>query len=171
MGWSLRRIERDTGINRDTAARYLREAGIAVKKPGRPSKQTAKPAISAAEVPPDSTVPDSKPANMAPPDPSPAKPPSPSTSEPFRDTIEEALSHGRNAKAIWQDMAQRYGAATTDEACKLALEMGVHQYPFVRKYLKKHGALTNALQQVDPIIRQLDLYRDLIAEKTKESTE
>ena len=49
--------------------------------------------------------------------------------------------------------------------------MGVHQYPFVRKYLEKNGALTNALQQVDPIIRQLDLYRDLIAEKTKESTE
>ena len=52
MGWSLRRIERDTRINRDTATRYLREAGIAVKQPGRPSKQTAKPAISAAEVPP-----------------------------------------------------------------------------------------------------------------------
>lgn len=28
MGWSLRRIERDTGINRDTVARYLREAGV-----------------------------------------------------------------------------------------------------------------------------------------------
>ena len=69
MGWSLRRIERDTGINRDTAARYLREAGIAVKKPGPPSKQTAKPAISPAEVTPDPTAPDSKPANMATPDP------------------------------------------------------------------------------------------------------
>ena len=68
-------------------------------------------------------------------------------------------------------MAKRYGAATTDEACKLALEMGVHQYRFVRNYLEKNGALTNALQQVDPIIRQLDLYRDLIAEKTKEPTE
>ena len=52
MGWSLRRIERDTGIHRDTAARYLREAGVTVKKPGRPSKETAKPAISAAEVTP-----------------------------------------------------------------------------------------------------------------------
>ena len=84
MGWSLRRIERDTRINRDTATRYLREAGIAVKQPGRPSKQTAKPAISAAEVPPDFTAPDSKSANMAPPDPSPAKPPSPCTCEPER---------------------------------------------------------------------------------------
>jgi len=62
-------------------------------------------------------------------------------------------------------MAKRFGAATTDEACKLALEMGVHQYRFVRGYLEKNGALTNALKQADPIIRQLDLYRDLIAER------
>ena len=56
MGWSLRRIERETGIYRDTAARYLREACIAVRKPGRPGKETAKPAISAAEVTPDSSA-------------------------------------------------------------------------------------------------------------------
>ena len=65
MGWSLRRIERETGIYRDTAARYLREACIAVRKPGRPGKETAKPAISAAEVTPDSTPPNSEPANTA----------------------------------------------------------------------------------------------------------
>ena len=118
MGWSLRRIERDTGTNRDTAARYLREAGIAVKKPGRPSKQTAKPAISAAEVPPDSTAPDSKPANMATPDPSPAKPPSPSTCELFRDTIEEALARGRNAKAIWQDMVDYHSFTGSYQSVK-----------------------------------------------------
>ena len=47
--------------------------------------------------------------------------------------------------------------------------MGVYQYQFVRRYLKKHGALMNALKQADPIIRQLDLYRDLIAERTKEN--
>ena len=46
MGWSLRRIERETGIHRDTAARYLREAGIFLRKPGRPGKETEKPAIS-----------------------------------------------------------------------------------------------------------------------------
>jgi IS30 family transposase len=54
MGWSLRRIARETGIYRDTAARYLREARIAVRKPGRPGKETAKPAISAVGVTPDS---------------------------------------------------------------------------------------------------------------------
>ena len=68
-------------------------------------------------------------------------------------------------------MAKRYGAATTGEACKLALAMHVHQYRFVRGYLEKNGALTNALKQADPIIRQLDLYRGLIAERTKENPE
>jgi hypothetical protein len=66
-------------------------------------------------------------------------------------------------------MAKRYGVATTDEACKMALEMGVHQYPFVRRYLEKHGSLMKALKQADPIIRQLDLYLDVIAERTKEN--
>ena len=43
MGWSMRRIEQETGIYRETAARYLREAGVAVKKPGSPSEEPAKP--------------------------------------------------------------------------------------------------------------------------------
>ena len=68
-------------------------------------------------------------------------------------------------------MAKRYGAATTEEACKLALEMGVYQYRFVRRYLEKHGPLTNALKQADPIIRQLDLYRDIVAKRTQENPE
>jgi hypothetical protein len=66
-------------------------------------------------------------------------------------------------------MAKRYGVAATEEACNMALELGVHQYPFVRRYLEKHGSLLKALKQADPIIRQLDLYRDVIAERTKEN--
>ena len=118
MGWSRRRIERDTGIYRDTAARYLREAGIAVKKPGRPSKETAKPAISAAEVTPGSTVLDSKPANTVTPGSSPVKPSTPSACEAFRDTIEEALSRGRNAKAIWQDMVDDHSFTGSYQSVK-----------------------------------------------------
>jgi len=34
LGWSLRRIERETGIRRETAAVYLRAAGVAVRPPG-----------------------------------------------------------------------------------------------------------------------------------------
>ena len=34
LGWSLRRIERATGVRRETAAGYLKSAGIAVRQPG-----------------------------------------------------------------------------------------------------------------------------------------
>ena len=34
LGWSLRRIQKSTGVRRETAATYLREAGVAVRAPG-----------------------------------------------------------------------------------------------------------------------------------------
>jgi hypothetical protein len=46
LGWSLRRIEQATGVRRETISGYLKTAGIMVRGPGRPSKSTAKPAIS-----------------------------------------------------------------------------------------------------------------------------
>ena len=34
LGWTLRRIQKTTGVRRETAAAYLREAGVAVRPPG-----------------------------------------------------------------------------------------------------------------------------------------
>src|SRR5208282_5933639 len=34
LGWSLRRIEQETGVRRETAGCYLKVAGIAVGRPG-----------------------------------------------------------------------------------------------------------------------------------------
>jgi len=34
LGWSLRRIQKGTGVRRETAAVYLREAGVGVRSPG-----------------------------------------------------------------------------------------------------------------------------------------
>jgi hypothetical protein len=45
LGWSLRRIERETSIRRETAGEYLRAAGVAVRPAGWTGKPTAKPAI------------------------------------------------------------------------------------------------------------------------------
>jgi len=118
MGWSVRRIARETGIYRDTAARYLREAEVAVRRPGRPGKQTAKPAISAVEVTTDSTPANSKPAITVTPDSGVAKPSSPSTCEPFRDIIEEALSRGRNAKGIWQNLVDDHSFTGSYQSVK-----------------------------------------------------
>jgi len=45
LGWSLRRIQRATGVRRETAAAYLKSAGIAVRAPGRTERPApAKPA-------------------------------------------------------------------------------------------------------------------------------
>jgi hypothetical protein len=45
MGWSLRRIERATHVRRETAAAYLKAAGIAIRPPGGWGRQPpAKPA-------------------------------------------------------------------------------------------------------------------------------
>jgi len=45
--------------------------------------------------------------------------------------------------------------------------VGSSQYRFVRRYLERHPQLPLSLRQVDPLIRQLTLYRDLIENKTK----
>ena len=137
LGWSLRRIERETGVRRETVAGYLKVAGIGVRVPGawgrRPPDPTdSKPAIGLI---PDSALdskltgeattgaePESKPANnalstLAPeviPDSgagSPQQTTTASTSEPYRELIERGLEKGRNAKAIWQDLVDDHGFA------------------------------------------------------------
>jgi len=65
-------------------------------------------------------------------------------------------------------LAKKYGVATVENACAVALEVGVCNYPFVRRYLEHHPQLRLSLRQVDPLIRQLTLYRDFIENKTKE---
>jgi len=56
-----------------------------------------------------------------------------------------------------------------DDGCAAALESGIqgNPYGFLRRWLERRPQLT--LCQVDPIIRQLTLYRDLIADKTQEN--
>ena len=95
LGWTLRRIERETGVRRETVSDYLKAAGIPVRGRGRPGEGKGKPAISG-EV---ST--DSPPSPWPPP---PTRAPQASACEPHRDRIEAALKVGRNAMAIWQDL-------------------------------------------------------------------
>jgi hypothetical protein len=68
-------------------------------------------------------------------------------------------------------LARQHGAALTDDACAAALDSGIpaNPYRFVRLWLERKTPLT--LRQVDPIIRQLTLYRDLIDQKTQENQE
>jgi hypothetical protein len=68
-------------------------------------------------------------------------------------------------------LAKKYGIAAVDEACAAALEMRVHEYRFVRRYLERCPQAPLSLRQVDPLIRELVHYRDLIHTKTKEQRE
>jgi transposase len=116
LGWSLRRIERQTGVRRETAGAYLKAAGITLRGRGRwgragASNPTREPST-------DSTA--AKPANEVTTDSGclilPDQQSQPATSpitasvcEPYRETIELWLSRGRNATAIWQDLVDQYG--------------------------------------------------------------
>ncbi len=106
LGWSYRRIERETGIRRETAARH---------DPLRVQKRTNP-----------STGPDSKAANVS--TGSEAKADRVSTgptssAEPYRAVIEAAVAKGLTAQRIWQDLcaAYGYGPATprSNASCEL----------------------------------------------------
>lgn len=119
LGWPLRRIEQQTGVRRETAAGYLKAAGIPVRPPrgwgrrppAKPAKEVttdpapAKPA-NAAEVTTDS--------GPAPP----ARSPAASACAPYHELIEIALARGRNAMAIWQDLVDQHDFAGAYESVK-----------------------------------------------------
>ena len=122
LGWSLRRIQKETGVRRETISAYLKEAGVALRPP-RGRRIQAKPASQSSQVTPDSTP--AKPASEAEvtpdsgggsaggtdakPEPKPGRSPSDSACEPYVEAIAVGLAKGRNAKAIWQDLVDTYG--------------------------------------------------------------
>jgi transposase len=67
-------------------------------------------------------------------------------------------------------LAKKHGPAVVEDAATAALEMGAPTYRFVRTYLERRPKLPLTLKQVDPLIRQLTLYRDFIEQKTGETT-
>ena len=117
LGWTLRRIEAATGVRRETAGAYLKAAGLAVRPPGRWGHPPAKPAIEvstdsanpASEVSTDFGVGSAQPAELPPWPPPTRRAPTASACEPYRELIELALSRGRNAMAIWQDLVDQHG--------------------------------------------------------------
>ncbi len=142
LGWSLRRIQKNTGVRRETAAVYLKAAGIAVRPPGGWGREP--PAKAAIEVITDSAgVKPSrdpgggsdlaKPANEVITDSGgdlrtasgkqPGRSPSASACTAYRELIEVGLSRGRNAMAIWQDLVDTSGFTGGYQSVR----------PFVRK--------------------------------------
>jgi transposase len=104
LGWTLRRIQKATGVRRETASAYLQAAGIAIRAP-RHHQLSAKPA---SEV---STDPGALPPGIsglvsASP---PGRAPAASACAPYRELIEAAVAQGRDAMAIWRDLVDDHG--------------------------------------------------------------
>ena len=60
-------------------------------------------------------------------------------------------------------LVKKYGPVPIEQACDVALEVHVPTYQFVRRYAERQQAqLPLPLTQVDPLIRALTEYRDLI---------
>jgi hypothetical protein len=67
-------------------------------------------------------------------------------------------------------LAKKHGPAVVDDACAAALELGIADYRLVRRYVERRHPAPLPLRQVDPLIRQLTHYRDVITRKTQEVT-
>jgi hypothetical protein len=63
-------------------------------------------------------------------------------------------------------LAKKFGVAAAEDACAAALELRIYEYRFIRRFLERRPQLT--LRQVDPLIRELTQYRDLINIKIQE---
>jgi transposase len=63
-------------------------------------------------------------------------------------------------------LAKKHGPAVLEDAATAALDLGVPTYHFLRRYLERRPSVPLTLRQVDPLIRQLTLYRDLIDRTT-----
>lgn len=133
-GWSQRRIARETGVNRETVARYIKLA-LGGWEPGGPPVDS-KPAISTpgsgARDGPESMGPDGHAAGHGPatesnhtistPGSNDLKAITPagrrSLCEPLREVIEAKLEAGLSAQRIWQDLAGEHDFAGSYQSVK-----------------------------------------------------
>lgn len=68
-------------------------------------------------------------------------------------------------------LARKYGAAATEDACAAALDLGLCDYRFVRRYLARQRPEPAVLKQIDPLIRELTRYRDYVDNVTTQGVQ
>ncbi len=66
-------------------------------------------------------------------------------------------------------LVKKHGAKPVENACQAALEVGFPDYRFVRKWIERHPPAPLSLRQVDPLIRELSQYRELVSQLTSSS--
>lgn len=90
LGWSYRRIEKETGVRRETVSRYHREwLSKAAKVPTGSDEEPVSLEANAARLP--TGLPEGR-----------------STAHPYRDFIEAGLAKGLSYQRIWQDLVEEY---------------------------------------------------------------
>lgn len=126
LGWSLRRIEKVTGVRRETAAGYLRAGDIPVRPPrgwgkrpaanpakavttGSPGEQKANPANEVTTE--GGGEENANPANGV-------TTGSASACAPYQELIEQALAMKRNAMSIWQQLVDKHGFGGSYQSVK-----------------------------------------------------
>jgi len=121
LGWSFRRIQRETGVRRETVSRYSRPADSNAAKvfPGEGGPEApaegAEPPEAAALAP----AVDSKAAKVFPG--SHTRPRS--VAARYRDVIVEKLESGLTVQRVWQDLQEEYDYT--------------HSYESVKRYVRK----------------------------------
>jgi transposase len=133
-GWSQRRIADALGINRETVARHLRQAGDAPKPANAPTGS-----IPADDAPKPANAPTgSEPAGGAPPDPAPdlqlRGTGRASGCEPWRDVIQAMCDRGLTAQRIYQDLRADHGFDGSYYCVRRFVRRleAAHQLPFRR---------------------------------------
>lgn len=118
LGWSLRRIQRETHVRRETASAYLKAAGIDVRGHGgaKPKPATSREVITDPDPPKPATSPEVITDPVA----------SSSLCEPYRAMIMRWLDDGRTGTSIFQELVEKHGFAA--------------RYATVQRFIRKlHG--------------------------------
>ncbi len=132
LGWSFRRIERETGVRRETVSRYSRPADPKAAKvfPGESGPEGPESSLEAGEDAALAPAAGLNPAKVFPgSDSNPAKvfagshAPPRSSAAPYRDAILEKLELGLTVQRVYQDLQEEYGYA--------------HSYESVKRYVRK----------------------------------
>ena len=132
LGWSYRRIQRETGTRRETVAQYDPRR---IPKPAKVAPGSAAKAanVTAGELP--------KPAKVAPGCVSPC--------EPYRSIIEAAARRGLTAQRIWQDLQQEFGFSRSYSSVKR----------FVRRLRQYHPEVADVLEHPPGQEAQVDFFQ------------
>jgi transposase len=129
LGWSYRRIERETGVRRETISRYHQEwLSKAAKVPTGSALTSVSLEAKAAKVP--------------------IAKESASSAAPHADVIKQKLSEGFSYQRIWQDLVEEYGFSGSYDAVR---RLG-------KKLKKKHPELVDVLHSAPGEEAQVDFF-------------